>query len=120
MLSAQAVGDDFNARMSAVKRHYLYRIINRRPDLTVDAGRAWRIPRPLDDVVPAAELADQDVAHIADALRLDVLVRARVAFGARDERLLFSQDRFECLEPRASGLEVRPNSEIDELEHGLG
>ena len=40
--------DDFNARTSAVKRHYLYRIINRRPDLTLRAGRAWRVPRPLD------------------------------------------------------------------------
>ena len=48
VLSAERVGDDFNARMSAVKRHYLYRIINRRADLTLDAGHAWRIPRPLD------------------------------------------------------------------------
>jgi len=48
VLSAEQVADDFNARMSAVKRHYLYRIINRRPDLTLDAGHAWRIPRPLD------------------------------------------------------------------------
>ena len=31
-----------------VKRHYLYRIINRRADLTLDRGRAWRVPRPLD------------------------------------------------------------------------
>src|SRR6201999_526841 len=30
------------------KRHYLYRIINRRPDLTVDRGHAWRVARPLD------------------------------------------------------------------------
>lgn len=49
VLSAERVGDDFNARMSAVKRHYLYRIINRRPDLTLDLGHAWRVPRPLDD-----------------------------------------------------------------------
>ncbi len=48
VLSAERVADDFNARMSAVKRHYLYRIFNRRPDLTLDAGHAWRIPRPLD------------------------------------------------------------------------
>lgn len=48
VLSAEQVGDDFNARMSAVKRHYLYRIINRRPDLTLDGGHAWRIVRPLD------------------------------------------------------------------------
>jgi tRNA pseudouridine38-40 synthase len=48
VLSAERVADDFNARTSAVKRHYLYRIINRRADLTLEAGHAWRVPRPLD------------------------------------------------------------------------
>jgi tRNA pseudouridine38-40 synthase len=48
VLAAERVADDFNARMSAVKRHYLYRIINRRADLTLDRGHAWRVPRPLD------------------------------------------------------------------------
>jgi tRNA pseudouridine38-40 synthase len=48
ILAAERVADDFNARTSAMKRHYLYRIINRRADLTLEAGRAWRVPRPLD------------------------------------------------------------------------
>lgn len=48
VLSAEQVADDFNARMSAVKRHYLYRIINRRPDLTFDVKYAWRVARPLN------------------------------------------------------------------------
>ena len=48
VLAAERAADDFNARTSAVKRHYLYRIINRRADLTLDAGHAWRVPRPLD------------------------------------------------------------------------
>ncbi len=48
VLAAEPVGEDFNARTSAIKRHYLYRIINRRADLTLDAGHAWRVPRPLD------------------------------------------------------------------------
>jgi tRNA pseudouridine38-40 synthase len=48
VLAAERVADDFNARMSAVKRHYLYRIINRRADLTLDRCHAWRVPRPLD------------------------------------------------------------------------
>jgi len=48
VLSAEPVADHFNARTSAVKRRYVYRIINRRADLTLDAGRAWRVPRPLD------------------------------------------------------------------------
>jgi tRNA pseudouridine38-40 synthase len=48
ILAAEKVPDDFNARGSALKRHYLYRILNRRADLALEAGRAWRVPRPLD------------------------------------------------------------------------
>jgi tRNA pseudouridine38-40 synthase len=50
VLSAEQVADDFEARFSAIKRHYLYRIINRRADLALDLGHAWRVPRPLDVV----------------------------------------------------------------------
>jgi tRNA pseudouridine38-40 synthase len=57
VLSAERVDDDFNARTSAIKRHYRYVIINRRPDLTLERGQAWRIPRPLD--VPAMHAAAQ-------------------------------------------------------------
>jgi tRNA pseudouridine38-40 synthase len=49
VLAAERVADDFNARTSARKRHYRYRILNRRADLTLDLRRAWRVPRPLDD-----------------------------------------------------------------------
>ncbi len=48
VLSTEKVADDFDARFSAKKRHYLYRIANRRPDLTLDRLRAWRVPRRLD------------------------------------------------------------------------
>jgi tRNA pseudouridine38-40 synthase len=48
VLSAEIVSDDFEARFSARKRHYLYRIVNRRADLTLDLGHAWRVPKPLD------------------------------------------------------------------------
>ncbi len=48
VLSAERVSDEFNARMSARKRHYLYRIVNRRADLTFDLKYAWRVARPLD------------------------------------------------------------------------
>ena len=48
VLAAERAAEDFSARTSAIRRHYLYRIINRRADLTLDAGRAWRVPRPLD------------------------------------------------------------------------
>jgi tRNA pseudouridine38-40 synthase len=48
VLSAERVSADFNARFSATKRHYLYRVVNRRPDLALDLGRVWRVGRPLD------------------------------------------------------------------------
>ena len=48
VLAAEKVGEDFDARFSARKRHYLYRIVNRRADLALDRNRAWRIPRKLD------------------------------------------------------------------------
>src|SRR6266436_5164348 len=35
VLAAAPAADDFDARFSARVRHYLYRIINRRPDLTL-------------------------------------------------------------------------------------
>jgi tRNA pseudouridine38-40 synthase len=55
VLAAERVGEDFNARTSAVQRHYLYRIINRRPDLALENGRAWRVPKPLNhDAMHAA------------------------------------------------------------------
>ncbi|MCF8467360.1 MAG: tRNA pseudouridine(38-40) synthase TruA [Sneathiella sp.] len=48
ILNCEEVDPEFNARFSATKRHYLYRIINRRAPLTVDAGLAWLVKRELD------------------------------------------------------------------------
>ena len=60
--AAEKVAPDFDARRSALRRHYLYRIANRRPDLALDRGRAWRVPRPLDvDAMHAA--AQRLVGH---------------------------------------------------------
>ena len=55
VLAAERVPESFNARMSALKRHYRYDIVNRRADLALERLRAWRIPRPLDtDAMHAA------------------------------------------------------------------
>lgn len=48
VLHAEDAGPDFHARFDATARTYLYRILNRRPDLALDRGRAWRVPQPLD------------------------------------------------------------------------
>ena len=48
ILAATAVDESFHARFSCTGRRYLYRIVNRRAPLALDAGRAWRVPVPLD------------------------------------------------------------------------
>ncbi len=48
ILTADRVSEDFDARRSAVRRHYLYRIVNRRAPLTVRRGYAWLVKRKLD------------------------------------------------------------------------
>jgi tRNA pseudouridine38-40 synthase len=55
VLSAEIVPDTFEARFSAKRRHYRYRISNRRANLALDIGHVWRLPRPLDaDAMHAA------------------------------------------------------------------
>jgi tRNA pseudouridine38-40 synthase len=49
VLTAERVDEDFDARFSAIRRHYLFRIVNRRANLALEQNRAWRIARPLDD-----------------------------------------------------------------------
>lgn len=48
VLRAEPAPDDFHARFSAKRRHYVYRIINRRSRLGLEAGRAWHVIEPLD------------------------------------------------------------------------
>jgi tRNA pseudouridine38-40 synthase len=57
VLAAERAADDFDARFSAMQRHYLYRLSERRAPLTLDAGRVWRVGVPLD--VPAMHAAAQ-------------------------------------------------------------
>jgi tRNA pseudouridine38-40 synthase len=49
VLACEAVADDWHARFSCTGRAYVYRIVNRRAPLTVDAGLAWQVPPPLDE-----------------------------------------------------------------------
>ncbi|MGB5903088.1 MAG: tRNA pseudouridine(38-40) synthase TruA [Xanthobacteraceae bacterium] len=55
VLAADVVPDTFEARFSAIRRHYRYRIVNRRANLALEIGKVWRVPRPLDaDAMHAA------------------------------------------------------------------
>ncbi len=48
VLACEPVRDDWHARFSCIGRRYLYRIAPRRAPLTLDLGRVWRLPPPLD------------------------------------------------------------------------
>jgi tRNA pseudouridine38-40 synthase len=48
ILKAEVVADDWHARFSCIGRRYLYRIVNRRAPLALEAGRAWQVVVKLD------------------------------------------------------------------------
>jgi len=55
ILSAKRVPESFHARLTAVKRHYLYRILDRRSPPAIEVNRVWHIPWRLDaEVMHAA------------------------------------------------------------------
>lgn len=48
VLSAEIVPATFDARRSAVRRHYRYRILNRRSPSALTRAHVWHVPWPLD------------------------------------------------------------------------
>ena len=61
-LAAAEVPDTFHARLSAIRRSYLYRILNRRAPPALEAGRVWHVERPLD-VAAMHDAAQALVGH---------------------------------------------------------
>jgi tRNA pseudouridine38-40 synthase len=59
---ADEVPETFDARFSAVRRHYLYRISNRRAPPALDKNRVWWIAKPID-VEAMRAAADVLVGH---------------------------------------------------------
>jgi len=54
VVEAAEVAETFDARFSATARHYLYRILDRRPPPALVRDRVWHMMRPLD-VAPMSE-----------------------------------------------------------------
>lgn len=48
VLAAERVPDSFDARLSATRRYYRFRILDRRPPPALDNNRVWHVPYPLD------------------------------------------------------------------------
>ena len=59
VLSVEQVADDWDARFSALRRLYLYRILNRRAPAALDGGRVWHVAVPLD-----ADAMAEGAAHL--------------------------------------------------------
>ena len=47
-IAAEALADDFDARFSAVQRHYVYRILVRRAPPVIERGRVWWVALRID------------------------------------------------------------------------
>lgn len=48
VLLVEAVDESFEARFSALARHYEYRILNRRAPAVMERQQVWHVPMPLD------------------------------------------------------------------------
>ncbi|KND20205.1 MAG: tRNA pseudouridine(38-40) synthase TruA [Pannonibacter phragmitetus] len=48
ILACEKMHEGFDARFSAIRRAYRYRILNRLPPLTFEKGLAWHVKQPLD------------------------------------------------------------------------
>src|SRR3546814_4498743 len=48
VIDCKSVAGDWHARFSCIRRSYVYRIVNRRAPLALEAGRAWRVGQELD------------------------------------------------------------------------
>ena len=46
--AAEKVNNNFHARFSAMKRHYLFKIMNRKPPLTFQKNKYWLVRKKLD------------------------------------------------------------------------
>ena len=109
VLAAEKVPESFDARFSALARHYRYTILNRRAPPALERGFVWWVPKPLDAeaMADAAKhlLGRHDFTTFRSAHcqansplrtldRLDVLRQGdRIAFVASARSFLHNQVR---------------------------
>lgn len=74
--AAEPAPEGFDARLSAIQRVYVYRILNRRAPAALDRGRVWRVAPPLD-VAAMREAARHLVGHHDFTTFRDRLCQAR-------------------------------------------
>ncbi len=87
--------DDFDARFSAVARHYLYRILARPAPPALDRNRVWWVPQPLD------------LARIAEAASMLVGRHDFTTFRAAGCQAKSPVKTLDRLEATMAGAEIR-------------
>ncbi|MGF7157057.1 tRNA pseudouridine(38-40) synthase TruA [Bartonella heixiaziensis] len=101
ILNVENVPDSFDARFSAIRRHYLFKILNRRSPPALNAKRVWWIPKTLNSEVmheAAQKLVGQHdfttfrSAHCQAKSPIRTLDRLDVQRD-RDEIFLYAQAR---------------------------
>ena len=105
VVEAEEVDGGFDARFSATRRTYLYRILNRRPPPALDRGRVWHVGPPLD----------ADAMHRA-AQRL-VGHHDFTTFRASECQARSPVKTLDLLEVRRAGDEIRVTAEARSFLH---
>lgn len=85
VLDCQSVDDSFDARFSAIARHYVYRILDRRAPPMLDRDRVWWLTQSLDAA------AMEDAAHALEGRHDFTTFRAQACQARSPVRTL---DRF--------------------------
>jgi tRNA pseudouridine38-40 synthase len=105
VLTAAPASEDFDARLSATARVYLYRILNRRAPPAVERGRVWHVAPPLD-VEAMRKGARHLVGHHDFSTFRDSLCQAKSPLKT-----------LEALELRRAGDEVRIEAQARSFLH---
>jgi tRNA pseudouridine38-40 synthase len=90
IIEAEAVSADFEARFSALSRHYEYRILTRRAPPVIERNHVWHVPKPLDvaamDHAASLILGQHDFTTFRSAeCQANSPIRTLDAFAVREE-----------------------------------
>ncbi|MEJ6707732.1 MAG: tRNA pseudouridine(38-40) synthase TruA [Amylibacter sp.] len=94
-----SVADDFHARFWALERSYQFRLVARRPPITLEAGLVWQVRRPLDIEAMRAGAAHLIGKHDFTTFR-STICQAPSPIRTLDEILISEQ-------PYPNGIEYR-------------
>jgi tRNA pseudouridine38-40 synthase len=103
VLDVRQVAESFDARFSARKRHYVYRIVNRRPPVVLEKHRAWHVKWPIhpalmqagaDQLIGQHDFTTFRAAECQAASPVKTLERLEIVANGEDIRVYASARSF--------------------------